>query len=546
MQGMGRGLFSETDQELIAYRQQANYWKAQHARTVEREILWRDRALHLEGVVRKQAREIEQLTAMVEVLQAKVIWLGQQVFGRKSEQGTGEVQVEGAIQAVGAQPTDAVRRRGKQPGQKGHGRKRREDLPTEEILHDLPESMRSCPKCGRPLDLFPGTEDSEEVTWDVHLRRRVHKRMRYKPTCHCGSVPGIVTAPAPAKLIPKGMFSTAFWVRLLLEKFLHQRPLYRTRQALALEGLSVSQGTLTGGLRRIGELVQPLYTRILERSRSAHHWHMDETGWMVFAEITGKRGHRWWLWVVVTADTCCYLLEPTRSASVPINHLGEAEGIVSVDRYTAYKALGERIRRAYCWAHVRRDFIRLGQEYAKCRLWAQDWVGRIGHLFHLNQRRVEARSNPGSATIEDKVLRNALEAMAEERDRGLASKILHPAKRKVLESLHHHWDGLTLFVDHPNIPMDNNEAERRLRNPVVGRKNYYGSGSVWSGALAACTFTILQTLLLNQIHPHKFLLAYLDACAHNGGQPPENLNAYLPWNLSEEQKAAWNYEERPP
>ena len=44
--------------------------------------------------------------------------------------------------------------------------------------------------------------------------------------------------------------------------------------------------------------------------------------------------------------------------------------------------------------------------------------------------------------------------------------------------------------------MDNNAAERILRNPVVGRKNYYGSGSVWSAYLAAMMFSVLQTVLL--------------------------------------------------
>ena len=44
--------------------------------------------------------------------------------------------------------------------------------------------------------------------------------------------------------------------------------------------------------------------------------------------------------------------------------------------------------------------------------------------------------------------------------------------------------------------MDNNTAERMLRNPVVGRKNYYGSGSVWSAHLAARMFSVLQTILL--------------------------------------------------
>ncbi len=87
--------------------------------------------------------------------------------------------------------------------------------------------------------------------------------------------------------------------------------------------------------------------------------------------------------------------------------------------------------------------------------------------------------------------------------------------------------------------MDNNECERRLRDPAVGRKNYYGSGSVWSGMLTAIVFTICQTLLQNGIDPQRWFVAYFEACAQNGGHPPESIDAFLPWNLSDEQKGAW-------
>jgi len=320
----------------------------------------------------------------------------------------------------------------------------------------------------------------------------IHKRTRYVPTCDCQTVSGIVTAPCPPKLIPKGMFATSFWVRLLMEKFLFQRPLHRVRKVLALEGLWVSQGTLTGGLQRIGELLQPIYTRILERSRTANHWKMDETRWLVFEEVEGKDGYRWWLWVVITDDTVAYLLEPTRSAKVPSHHLGEA------------------------------------------------WVTRINELFTLNDQRLAVLSDPQAFQAKDRALRDAVEAMAKQRDRELADPDLRKPARKALESLRNHWEGCTLFVDRPEIPMDNNESERRLRDPAVGRKNYYGSGSVWSGALTAICFTIFQTLLKNDIDPKKWFLAYFEACAENGGQPPENLDEFMPWNLSEEHKAAWH------
>jgi transposase len=63
-----------------------------------------------------------------------------------------------------------------------------------------------------------------------------------------------------------------------------------------------------------------------------------------------------------------------------------------------------------------------------------------------------------------------------------------------LQSLRRHWAGLTVFVEHPQVPMDNNAAERANRPLAVTRKNFYGSGSQWSGELACACFTLLATL----------------------------------------------------
>jgi transposase len=350
-----------------------------------------------------------------------------------------------------------------------------------------------------------------------------------------------VTAQAPAKLIAKGMFAVDFWVRVLLEKFLFQRPLYRVVQMLCLEGLDISQGTLTGGLRRIGELVQPLYALILERNRSARHWHMDETRWMVFADLEGKANHRWWLWVSVACDSCCYILDPHRSAAVPRLHLGvNAQGVISADRYSAYKALGGKLRISFCWSHVRRDFVRIHDGYRTLRLWAASWIMLINELFDLNRKRLQVRAQPQSFACADQRLRQAVARVRERRDQQLAEEGLHQAKRKALWSLCEHWDGLVLFVDDPDLPMDNNEAERRLRNPVIGRKNYYGSAALWSGTLSAMLFTIMQTLLMNQLNASAWLNAYLHACAHSGGKPPQDIESFLPWNLSQDRRAAWH------
>ena len=336
---------------------EVQFRKSLHARAVERASRWQKKARALGAQVRAQAAEIKRLSEQLEATKAHLAWTQHQLFGRKTERTESSSAQSDEVQGPAAEGLSSApqRSRGKQPGARGHGRKRRTRLPAEEIEHDLPHAEKCCPACGKPLEPFPGTEDSEEIDWEVRLVRRLHKRKRYWPTCRCRAMPGIVTAPCPPKLIPRGMFSCGFWVELLLNKYLHGMPIYRIKKALEMENLEVSQGTLTGGLQKIGELLEPVYGRILERSQRARHWHMDETGWWVFVDGDGKTSHRWWLWVICAAETCSYIIDPSRSSRVPREHLGDhAQGIVSSDRFSAYKILPKRFAIAYCWAYVRR------------------------------------------------------------------------------------------------------------------------------------------------------------------------------------------------
>jgi hypothetical protein len=114
---------------------------------------------------------------------------------------------------------------------------------------------------------------------------------------------------------------------------------------------------------------------------------------------------------------------------------------------------------------------------------------------------------------------------------------MHPTRssKALLEHFGEDHAGGTLNVDRPDIPMDNNIAERGLRSSVVGRKNYYGSGATWSAELAAALFTLFKTLKLWNINVHTWLLNYFYECALVGGAPPEDITKFLPWGMTEEQ-----------
>ena len=232
-----------------------------------------------------------------------------------------------------------------------------------------------------------------------------------------------------------------------------------------------------------------------------------------------------------------FTLDPSRSARVPKQHFETVTGgVVSVDRYSAYKRLAKdtELELSFCWAHVRRDFITLANERDDQQEWAEQWLADIATLYRLHDKRLEVRDEPAQYAAADAALRAAVQALQQRRDRELAQQPKLPAAcTKVLRSLRNHWQGLTRFVDDPDLPLNNNQAERALRGPVVGRKNYYGSGAEWSGELSATLFSLFQTLERWRINPRTWLTEYLSACALAGGRVPEDCERFLPWNRPE-------------
>jgi transposase len=264
----------------------------------------------------------------------------------------------------------------------------------------------------------------------------------------------------------------------------------------------------------------------------------------VFATVEGKVGHQWYLWLVLSVEAAVFELAAGRSHEVPEERLGaHAHGIFNADRYTAYPAMQQvkegHIILALCWAHQRRDFIEVERGRPELRAWAGAWWARIRDLYRLNAARWQVWPQDAVAfAVADQDLRAAVAAMAQAAATEQAQAGLAPACRKVLESLTVHWAGLTVFVEHPEVPMDNNAAERAERGPVVGRKNYYGSGAVWAGQLAAVMFSVLETLRLWGRNAHAWLTGYLTACADNGGQALPELRPWLPWFMTEAERTA--------
>ncbi len=212
-------------------------------------------------------------------------------------------------------------------------------------------------------------------------------------------------------------------------------------------------------------------------------FHNDETRWEVFVVMEDKVGSRWYLWVTRSKSVVYYCIDHSRSASVPGAHFAGLQNdkvIIVCDRYSAYKKLARlmvNILLAFCWAHVRRDFLDAGRAFTELEAWALAWKERIGTLYYLNKRRLEHWD--GERSLDEQsdafnqyhdALKEALQRMHEDATRIVnadagesqtdsaadyesestaaeyLSKSAQTKRNKVFKSLLNHWAGLILFV----------------------------------------------------------------------------------------------------
>ena len=182
---------------------------------------------------------------------------------------------------------------------------------------------------------------------------------------------------------------------------------------------------------------------------------------------------------------------------------------------------------------IRRYFLRAGAAHPEALGdWCDAWTERIAVLYGTTTPWRPPRRAPAHADAAGRWQRAFTDIdahrilQASDAGKGL----LHPAAAKVIATLSNEWDGLARHQELPQLPLDNNPAERALRTPVIGRKNFYGSGAEWAADLAADVWTVTATAARHGIEPLGLLTGYLQACAEPAAPPrPGRPGPVLPW-----------------
>ena len=392
---------------------------------------------------------IETLEAQLERLRATGAVLSRALYGRKSEQ---------------QDKPRSERKRGQQHGAPGHGRTQRPGLEERTEEYNPPPDACVCGRCGQPY-APNGAEESTLVEIEVKAHKRVIRRSRWRRACECASSPMEVSARPVPRLFPRTLYGTSFWARFLFEHCACFRPLHRVAAWFSSQGLPVSPGTLADSLKRFVPLFEPLAAAILAHQNKAVLRHADETGWRV-QELRGEdRSSRAWLWASVSSDAVYFHIDPSRSAEAAGKLFAEdlLDTVIVCDRYSAYKRLARlregKVTLAFCWSHMRRDFVECAAGQVRLTDWCQGWIERIASIYRLNEARL-AHYDPGierqtpAFDAAQGALKEALDGLFAQAELELAG-LPDPAREgKALRSLLNHREGLSVFVDRPQVPLD--------------------------------------------------------------------------------------------
>lgn len=388
------------------------------------------------------------------------------------------------------------------PAPRGHGPRPQPQLPIVEVEHPLDAADQMCPSCGGDLQPWDGQFETAEEIDVVERSFRIvrHKRQKYR--CGCGSC--IETALGPDKLIAGGRYSVDFAVAVAIDKYADHSPLARQVRAMSRHGLSVDTQTLWDQLWALSRHLLPSYEALGPYVRRAEVIGADETSWRLMekAETT-----RWWVWALTAPDAVFYRILAERSARAAAQVLADYGGIVIADGYGAYEALrkqqqasgaGPPFTLAACWAHSRRKFVEAEPNYPEAK-------AMIDLIAELYQADAEAKAGSGADAITRRRAECApiLERMRHwlETTPALPKSSLGTAIRYTLNL----WPGLTRFVAHPGIALDNNATERALRGVAIGRKNHYGSRSLRGTEVAALFYSLIESAKLAGIEPASYL-----------------------------------------
>jgi transposase len=441
-----------------------------------------------------------------------------------------------------------------------------ESLPLEDKIHDLPKPEQACDKCGQALIQIDSVDSVQIEFVPATFKRLRHRRLKYACKA-CGEC--VKLAARPEHAIMKGLPGPGLLAQTLIAKYDDHQPLNRQEEIYERHGAHVPRSTLCDWVRQSCMLLEPLTDLMRERVLMGKAINADETHvnfrlhdkGNACEDLEGDSGgsanpaskakarliQKGYMWVYLGDEEhpyCCFDFRENRTREGPLNFLDHKppnlppglpkpppwRGYLQCDAYKGYdevfRAKDDQgkplVLEVACWAHARRYFF--DAQDSQDKELAKQALGAIGEFYAVErklkeiaaQRPERGRAAPTYEQIEKfrkrraKPLLNAFCAWLEQpRPAMLPKSPLGQAIRYARDN----WIALNRYLEQGYLSIDNNSAERALRNIVLGRKNWVVAGSRRGGRWAAIAYTLIESAKRSGANVWEYLRDVLERIA---------------------------------
>ncbi len=458
--------------------------------------------------------------------------LQNELFGKSSERSTKEEIAASSHEGLIIPGADDPSEGSKKGNPAKRNRKPSERYPKAEVreTHITPESPPPCPCCSNPMKDSGLTEESERLTV-IPRKVMIDRLIRHKFNCaHCQGA--LVTAALPPSLVPGGSYSDSLTVDVAIAKYFDLMPIQRYIRAAERNGIEgLPSASLIECTHVLAQRLRGVYRLLKQELLREKILHADETPHRM---LEGDKRESWYFWGFLGKTAAYFEAQDTRSGDVAsyFLKLSLCEFLVS-DVYSGYgKAVRETneyrvslnegqslISCVYCNAHARRYFKKAEAPFAAEAKFFLDRYRAIYFLeSQLTKLKVKDPNLPVQRILE---IRGRMMVFYEEmKKRAETEQFNYSDKSSIFKAMVYflnNFEGLTLFLSNESLPIDNNAAERILRNPVIGRKTWYGTHSPQGADTAAVLFSIFESCKLNRVNPSAYLNRLVQAL--HAGEP---------------------------
>jgi hypothetical protein len=204
-----------------------------------------------------------------------------------------------------------------------------------------------------------------------------------------------------------------------------------------------------------------------------------------------------------------------RGREGPKQFLGQFEGILQTDGYTAYDTTGgPKMVHAACWAHARRKLFEALKLSPDDRV-ARQLVGRIDELFLIDaEARDAGMQHAARHALRQQRSRPLLDIIKQEMQAAQVAALPSGALGKALSYTLTLWHKLTRFLEHPELELSNNLAENSMRGIALGRRNWIHVGSEQAGPKVAAMLSVIESCRRMKVPVREYLASILPGLAN--------------------------------